>query len=205
MEGKTRAIVGWRLILLVVVLQVAWCYTSAANWVEDADVRLYHSIHDYRNSFLDYTMPRVSTVGASEYELVVAFALPYFGARRDVSYTSIAATLGAGTITLTLKSLVNRHRPTGTNKRWNSSFPSGHATSAYAMASVWGAAYPRAKLPLYVAAAIIAYSRIYNGRHYPIDVFAGAGIGYLCGKLAWRYKHLFSHAWHEDSKISQCR
>ncbi|MFQ6042102.1 MAG: phosphatase PAP2 family protein [Candidatus Poribacteria bacterium] len=189
MGGKAKAIAAWRLIPLIVVLQVAFCHTSAANWLVDADVSLYHSIHDYRSSFLDYTMPWVSTVSDSEYEIVVAFALPYFGARRDASYTSIAATMGAEAITFTLKGLVNRHRPTGAHGRWNSSFPSGHVTSAYAMASVWGAAYPKAKLPLYMAAALIAYSRIYNGRHYPLDVLAGAGIGYLCGKFAWRCRN----------------
>jgi len=195
MRGKTRAIVVWQLILLVVILQVALCHTSAANWLEDTDVRLYNSIHDRRISLLDHAMPWVSTVGDSEYEIVVAFTLPYFGVSKEASYTSIAATLGAGATTLMLKYLVNRRRPTGNHERWNSSFPSGHATSAYAMASVWGAAYPQAKLPLYMAAALIAYSRIYNGRHYPMDVLAGAGIGYLFGKLAWRYRNrIFSQA-----------
>ncbi|MCD6507260.1 phosphatase PAP2 family protein [Candidatus Poribacteria bacterium] len=190
----------------LLLLQIVWCYTASANWLRDADERMYHLIHDHRASPLDAVMPWVSRIGSGESEIVIAFILPIFGVRRDVSYTSIAATVGAETVTFLLKGLVNRRRPTGDTDRWNSSFPSGHATSAYAMAYVWGAAYPKVRLPLYVAAALIAYSRIYNGRHYPMDVLAGAGIGYLCGRLAWRYRdHLLPHSWREGGGNSPRR
>ena len=178
----------YRLIPIILILQFAFCYVGSANWLEEADAKLYHLIHDHRTPLLDQTMPWVSKIGGSEYEIGIAFILPFFGVSKEASYTSITAALGAGTITFLLKGLINRPRPTGVHGRWNSSFPSGHASTAYAMASVWGAAYPNAKLPLYLIAALIAYSRIYNGRHYPMDVLAGAGIGYLCGRLAWRYK-----------------
>jgi len=194
----------YRLILVMLVLQFAWGYSGSANWLGEADAKLYHLIHDRRTPLLDQAMPWVSKIGSSKCEIVIAFTLPLFGVSKEASYTSIAATIGAEAITFALKGLINRPRPTGTHGRWNSSFPSGHATSAYAMASVWGAAYPSAKLPLYLIAALIAYSRVYNGRHYPMDVLAGAGIGYLCGRLAWRYRrYAFPSGDHSSPAASQ--
>ena len=66
-----------------------------------------------------------------------------------------------------------RHVPMPTSR----SFPSGHSAAAVAFAS--GASYvlPAAGLPLHVLAALVAYSRIHTGVHYPGDVVAGALIG----------------------------
>src|SRR2546427_2509573 len=57
------------------------------------------------------------------------------------------------------------------------SFPSDHATSAFALAfGVW--LYDRALgTVLLVIAAVLAFSRVYVGTHYPGDVVAGALIG----------------------------
>jgi undecaprenyl-diphosphatase len=57
------------------------------------------------------------------------------------------------------------------------SFPSGHATVAFACATVLALAVPRLALPLYVLAALVAFSRVYVGVHYPLDVLAGAVLG----------------------------
>jgi undecaprenyl-diphosphatase len=57
------------------------------------------------------------------------------------------------------------------------SFPSGHATVAFACATVLALAVPRLRLPLFALAALIAFSRVYVGVHYPFDVLAGAALG----------------------------
>jgi undecaprenyl-diphosphatase len=57
------------------------------------------------------------------------------------------------------------------------SFPSGHATVAFACATVLALAVPRLRVPLFVLAALIAFSRVYVGVHYPFDVLAGAVLG----------------------------
>lgn len=69
------------------------------------------------------------------------------------------------------------------------SFPSGHAFSAFAfipLLSFWG---KKLKKPLFILALLIAFSRVYLGRHYPLDVFAGGVLGYiygLGGKFLWQ-------------------
>lgn len=59
----------------------------------------------------------------------------------------------------------------------SSSFPSGHAASAFAFAVGAGAEAPAAAPALTALAAAVAFSRVYTGVHYPGDVAAGALLG----------------------------
>ena len=61
------------------------------------------------------------------------------------------------------------------------SFPSGHATLAFAVAFVFAAKYPKFRYPLFALAALVAFSRIYIGMHFPSDVLAGAVLGSAVG------------------------
>jgi undecaprenyl-diphosphatase len=57
------------------------------------------------------------------------------------------------------------------------SFPSGRATVSFACATVLALAVPRLTWPLFLLAALISFSRVYVGVHYPFDVLAGAVLG----------------------------
>jgi undecaprenyl-diphosphatase len=57
------------------------------------------------------------------------------------------------------------------------SFPSGHTASAVAFAAGAGRVSTPASLPLHVLAALVGYSRVHTGVHYPSDVVAGALTG----------------------------
>ncbi len=59
------------------------------------------------------------------------------------------------------------------------SFPSGHATIAFACATVIAWASPKLAVPAFLLAAAIAFSRVYAGVHWPLDVVGGAVLGVL--------------------------
>lgn len=66
------------------------------------------------------------------------------------------------------------------------SFPSGHATSSFAAATALTAVEPQLGVVWWMLAAGIAYSRIYIGVHYPLDVLAGTVLGALGAWLIMR-------------------
>ncbi len=64
------------------------------------------------------------------------------------------------------------------------SFPSGDASSAFALASVVASEYNNAVVPpvVYTAATLIALERVHSNAHWASDVFVGSAIGYFTGK-----------------------
>jgi membrane-associated phospholipid phosphatase len=64
------------------------------------------------------------------------------------------------------------------------SFPSAHAAMSFAGAEAIGALTPRGRLPLRVAAALMALTRPYLGVHYPSDTLAGSSLGIAVGRAA---------------------
>jgi undecaprenyl-diphosphatase len=80
-----------------------------------------------------------------------------------------------------VKLAVGEHRPNEPDPLvtipHSHSFPSGHTATSFAAATVLTALVPRAAPAFFVLAAAIAYSRLYVGVHFPLDVVGGAVIG----------------------------
>jgi hypothetical protein len=103
------------------------------------------------------------------------------------SYTIAAAQLFSSVITVGLKLGVDRPRPfvtypkdiTKYSKAGSHSFPSGHTSMAFNVATAVTLCYPKwyVYVPAYLWAGSVGYSRMYLGVHYPSDVLVGALIG----------------------------
>ncbi len=67
------------------------------------------------------------------------------------------------------------------------SFPSGHATTAFAAAAFLALWRPRWAPPALALAVLVAVSRVYLGAHFPSDVVAGAILGTGSALFVWRW------------------
>jgi len=97
----------------------------------------------------------------------------------------LLAVVVAGLLANGLKLLVQLPRPG--HRVFSYSFPSGHATIAFAVAAVLGAAFPPAAPLLYLGALATGLARVYYRDHFVIDVAGGAVLGTACGLVLARW------------------
>ncbi len=111
-----------------------------------------------------------------------------------------ATVAGAGLLDQVLKNVACRARPTApgagaffTNfpcfpaPYATASFPSGHATTAFATAVVLALWYPRGTGVFVGMAVLVAVSRVMLGAHFPSDVLAGALLGSGVALVVYAY------------------
>jgi undecaprenyl-diphosphatase len=147
------------------------------------DKHLERFIVGHRVGFFDWFfigLSRIGTLGLVW--VVIAAVLALFWRRPWIFVSVVSADAVADLLSGLGKDLVPRHRPFVTQlgpKTTTHSFPSGHSATSFACAMVLAAAAPRLRGLFYGLAALIAFSRLYNGDHFPLDVLAGSVLGLL--------------------------
>jgi membrane-associated phospholipid phosphatase len=174
-----------------------------ADWLSEAktvDTAVYAAVAGTETPGLDVAMRRLSgAADQSKLWFATAAAVALLGgptgkkaAARGLASLGIAsafANLVAKPLTVRrrpdreqLEVLAARHVPMPKS----SSFPSGHAASAFAFATGTGSVMPALSAPLRGLATLVGYSRVHTGVHYPADVLVGAFIGVSAAELTGR-------------------
>jgi membrane-associated phospholipid phosphatase len=163
-------------------------------WLEDAervDVAVYAAIARTPTPSLDRTMSRIARAADySRLSLASAAVLALAGGpqgRRAAVMGLASVGVTATIVNAGLKPLGRRRRPDRVAQEIplarqvpmpvSSSLPSGHSAAAFAFATGVGQVLPSAAVPLRALAALVAYSRVHTGVHYPGDAIVGSLIG----------------------------
>lgn len=177
------------------------------------------------NPILTHTSKYITNTGGT-YEAIALAAIGTYGyalKKEKMKTTTLLASqayITGGVLNTVIKSLVGRHRPSVFNtdsvdsspfifkgplsnagkdasgKRLAASFPSAHATLAFAAATVYGMEYrdkPIIPIISYTAATLISLSRITENQHWTSDVVAGAVVGYLTGRQVVNNYHRYAN------------
>jgi undecaprenyl-diphosphatase len=130
-------------------------------------------------------LTRIATDGALF--IVIGAVLAILWRRPWFFVALVTATLAADGLSYVLRQWIGRDRPPLVYPEprplvhlpHSGAFPSGHTSAAFAAATVIAWASPRLAAPAYALAALVAWSRVYVGVHWPLDVIGGAVLGML--------------------------
>jgi membrane-associated phospholipid phosphatase len=176
--------------------------TGAAVGLYDNDAKIQTWVQDHKTTTANNIGDDVTGLGHGKYTPALLGGMYLYGhvagdgKARKTALLSVESFVLTGIFVQTIKYSTHRHRPNtgdpyhtfdgpslhGTNA--TSSFPSGHGSSAFAVATVIASEYDNAVVPplAYGVATITALNRVMHNAHWPSDTFVGAAIGYFTGK-----------------------
>jgi len=168
------------------------------------DEQLFYLLNTrIHNSFFDLVLPilRNKYFWVPLYTFIIFFLFYNFNPRKALIYLlslMLTLTISDQLSSNLIKNQVKRPRPCQQYKIMKEgrvlvrcgngySFTSSHATNHFAMAFFLslslGQWLPKIKMPLYIWAAVISFSQIYVGVHFPLDILMGTLLGSLIGIL----------------------
>ena len=173
-----------------------WLALALITPVVQVDEQVQRTVQSHRTPVFDRVMQAATDLGRRDLVagmlLGVAVLDPVAGPA--VARLAIVGLAGTNLVVEGVKWAVNRPRPDGEHKRSNSSFPSSHAANAVCLAWIFARRWPRLGGAFWLLALVVAWSRVYLGRHYLSDVVGGAAIGLLCTWAALRVRALAAPA-----------
>lgn len=181
-------------VILLLGLAIVFWVLPVGEWNLDSRILLFLQ-EKVRNPVLTPILTGITTLGnAGAIWIVITIALCIWKKTRRIGIICACSIVISFLINnLILKHLVDRIRPyeviTGLQlliaKPIDASFPSGHTSSAFSVAWVLlRKMHCRYGVPSVIFAAVIGFSRLYVGVHYPTDVLIGMIIGIGCAYLA---------------------
>ncbi len=197
---RAACLLGLALLMAVVLNQ---------NWDQDIANRL----DPWQNqAWVEYWGLLAYWAGLGGVQIAAPALLALWGLyrkQRDLLVSGLlgcGAVLGSGAAVQVVKHLVGRPRPRLDLPVWEyfgptlqsdlHSFPSGHAATSFALASLISARHPRAAWPAYVLASAICAGRVLSDSHHFSDVLGGAVLGLAVG---WPLSRLLAGSAPESS------
>ena len=184
----TRYFKPWFICSLILCGSITGLDATAENFLSRWDQTLFDRIYDSppRQQPIWTGMEGISRLGDYRGVMGASILLMAYGneSHRETGKLLSSAYMGAGIITFGMKRLIGRKRPLD-ETLGNPAMPSGHASITFSVATILGYRYPKWRIPLYIGAGLVSFSRVYLGRHYTSDVVVGAAIGTATGVLVW--------------------
>lgn len=140
-----------------------------------------------KNKYFDIFMYKVTDLGGAIFSSLFSLVLLVFGNNkvRLIAIEALLVLFISQIIVQSLKKMLGRERPYVIMEKLNTfgidlsdySFPSGHTTASFSIATTLALNIPILTYLVFIIAIIIGVSRIYLGVHYPTDVAAGIILG----------------------------
>ncbi len=167
---------------------------KVVHWMQGGDRVAFLVLNrSWKSTFTDTFMALITNLGGAVWAVTLSLILLL---SKDMAVYKVGERLALSLLISHLivrlgKKFLPRLRPYLTLENVNvghkiyrdPSFPSGHSTAAFCMATVLSSSLPAFSIVFFALAALVAVSRVYLGMHYPSDITVGAIIGLTVAQI----------------------